>query len=276
METIEVKYRTWHKGIPPRPTKLEIPGWAGDSRGHSNGDKPQPWHCLPFLEGATYPLELVYPFDAECVVTNLGGKVSFQGDFEPERPSDDPDWPPFKAFAPGHYGMTSSLDISPPEGYVIRTECHPRYFTDTTYSTPCMLPGHLQGEWWPRIFFVVFKAPPPGLPHIFRKGEPYGQLLIVPRKVVYDVKEMEYEEARLRAKMDATISSCRDLLAENIWTDNEGGGFDDKYKCLARVYQKGGYHAVEQHLNDARRRQVEELKKKMEAVNQYMKLIDKA
>lgn len=273
METIEVKYRTWYKGIPPQPIKLKIPGWAGDSHGHSDGDKPQPFHCPPFIDGSIYGLELIYPFDTECIVTNVNGRAFFQGDFEPERLDSDRDWPPFKAFAPGHYGMTSSLDIEPPEGYVIRTECHPRYFTDTTYSTPCMLPGHIQGEWWPRIFFVVFKVPPPGLPHIFRKGEPYGQILIVPHKVSYNVKEMEYEEDRMRAKMDGVISSCRSQLAENIWVDNEGGEFDDKYKCLARVFQKGGYHAVEQHLNNARRQQAEEMKKKMEAVNQHLKSI---
>src|SRR5581483_3355518 len=131
-----------------------------------------------------YGLELIYPFDTECVVRN-DGKVTFEGDFEPERPPDDKDWPPFKAFAPGHYGMTSCLDIEPPEGYVLRTEPHPRYFTDPDNTTPCMVPGHIQGEWWPRIFFVVFKAPPQGHFHVFCKGEPYGQLLVVPRKVTY-------------------------------------------------------------------------------------------
>src|SRR5687767_59867 len=84
MHKIELKYRCWYKGVPPKPIKLQIPGWAGDSHGHSNGDKPQPWHCPPFVEGATYGLELIYPFETEVSVRNVDGKIKFDGDFSKE------------------------------------------------------------------------------------------------------------------------------------------------------------------------------------------------
>ena len=47
MKTTSLKYRTWYKGVPPKPIKLEIPGWAGDSMGHDDGESPN--HGTVFL-----------------------------------------------------------------------------------------------------------------------------------------------------------------------------------------------------------------------------------
>lgn len=63
MTKIDVLWRTRHKGLPPRPIKLQIPGWAGHDLNHGDGATPQPWHCPPFVDGSTYGLELLYPFD---------------------------------------------------------------------------------------------------------------------------------------------------------------------------------------------------------------------
>ena len=79
MENIKLKYRSLFKGLSPKPIKLEIPGWAGEQNKHTNGDKPQPWHCPPFIEAATYGLELCYPFETECRVKN----TIFQFNFHP-------------------------------------------------------------------------------------------------------------------------------------------------------------------------------------------------
>ena len=78
MDKLEIKYRTYYKGIPPKKIKLKIPGWSGDSKDYGDGAKPQPWHCVPFVEGSTYGLELIYPFETECVVTREDGKIKFQ------------------------------------------------------------------------------------------------------------------------------------------------------------------------------------------------------
>lgn len=251
METLEIKYRTWHKGIPPKPIKLQIPGWAGESNSHSDGDKPQPWHCPPFLEGATYGLELCYPFESECRVSMVNDQVVFDGDFsEEQKECPDVSLPPFMCFAPGHFGMTSALDIKVPTGYILRTECHPRYYTDATYTVPCCLPGHIQTEWWPKIFFVVFKNPMPGQTLIFRKGEPYGQALVIPKKVIYDIKEMTKTEAFLRGSTDEKLSKHCKKFVKNDWHDNLGQNFDDKYKVLSGIFNKSGANGVQDFLDD--------------------------
>jgi len=237
MHNIKVKYRTYYKAIPPKRIKLDIPGWAGTPDKQVNGNKPQPWHCVPFVEGSTYGLELIYPFESECKVFNENDKLRFEGDFNGENP-----WgsgPPFSNFAPNHYGFTSSLDIQAPDGYVVRLEPHPRFFTDTIGTVPIVVPGHIN-SWWAKIFFIVFKAPRPGEVHIFRKNEPYAQVLIVPQKVNYELSEMNEFEAANRAIIDAKISSYGKLISKNSWQDHQNNTFDDKYKQLAKVFAKEG------------------------------------
>jgi len=243
MDKLEIKYRTWYKGIPPRPIKLQIPGWAGEPNNHADGDKPQPWHCPPFVDGSTYGLELCYSFDTECHVSMADGKVKFDGDFSAEQTS-CPNLPPFMSFAPGHFGMTSSLDIKVPSGYVLRLEPHPRYYTDTTNTAPCCIAGHIQTEWWSKIFFVVFKNPIPGQTLIFRKGEPYGQILVVPKKVTYDLKVMTRAEAEDRNAQDYKVSKYCKNFVNNDWHDHLGHNFDDKYKVMNAVFAKGGIEAL--------------------------------
>lgn len=254
MDKLEIKYRTWYKGIPPRPIKLQIPGWAGEPNKHTDGDKPQPWHCPPFVDGSTYGLELLYPFDTKCLVTVEDGKVKFSGDFSAEQINSPPSQPPFMSFSPGHFGMTSSLDIKVPSGYVLRLEPHPRYYTDSTYTAPCCVPGHIQTEWWSKIFFVVFKNPFPGQTLVFRKGEPYAQVLVVPKKINYDVKQMSSEEAEERNVQDHKMSKYAKSFANNDWKDNQGRKFNDKYKVLSTVATKGGAQAVKDFIDSAGRK----------------------
>ena len=44
----------------------------------------------------------------------------------------------------------------------MRTEPHPRFYTDTTDTVPIAVPALLRTEWWPMISFIVFKAPREG------------------------------------------------------------------------------------------------------------------
>lgn len=246
MEELQVKYRTWYKGIKPKPIKLEIPGWAGIQNDHSNGDMPQPWHCLPFVEGSTYAFELIYPFDTECVVTRGLDSINFSGDFSQECVWNS--GPPMSSFATGHYGMTSSLDLMPPEGYVTRIEPHPRFFTDETGTCPIAVPGHIQ-QWWGRIFFVVFKAPRIGEAHIFRKGEPYAQVLFVPAKNPAKLVEMTHQEQKERSEREEAISKYRTQIAKHTWLDYKNNPFDDKYKVLSGIYAKEGITGIERCLH---------------------------
>ena len=264
MEKIIVKYRSWYKGVPPKPIKLTIPGWAGDSHDHTDGARPQPWHCPPFVEGSTYGLELLYPFDTECEVSIKEGKLVFAGDWEQESKEAGIKLPPFMSFAPGHFGFTSSLDIQAPSDYVIRLEPHPPYYTDETYTCPLAIAGNIQTEWWSRIFFVVFKSPAPGQRYIFRKNEPYAQILVVPKKISYEIKEMTPAEKEFRGKLEQKISKYGQYFVKNKWVDHIGHTFDDKYKILRSIYDKDGLAGVTNFLNNIIEKTNEDRRQKLQ------------
>ena len=250
-ETIRVKCRTWHLGKPPKSIKLQIPGWSGCDHTHTHGSKAQPWHCQPFIDGSTYGMELTFPFETEFHATMRDGKMHFEGDFAAENEITKPQGvhlPPFACFADGHFGMTSCLDIQVPDGYVLRMESHPRFYTDTTNTVPCVVPGHLQTSWWSKIFFVVFKNPVEGQKYIFRKDEPYAQILILPKKVSYEVDPMTEQEIFKRGSQDGIIADNARSIAGLTWTSEGGHQFDDKYKKLASVAAKHGCPHVQKHL----------------------------
>lgn len=239
MQEIEIKYRLGdhHRTVPPQRIKLQIPGWAGEDHRHCDGAKAQPWHCLPFVEGSTYGCELLYTMPEEC-------RVTFDGELRINQP-----W--MKTFAEGHYGYCGHIDIRVPDGYALRLEPHPRYFTDTTGTVPLCVPGNLQTEWWPRQFFIVFKAPWPGQEHIFRPGEPYCQFLVVPKKVNYKIMEMTPEEAKTRWRHEGMISTFDRHIGEKWWISNRNHAFNDKYKAMCRAFNQGGIEGVEQLFNAA-------------------------
>ena len=239
------------KNLPPRPIKLQIPGWSGHDLDHGDGAAPQPWHCPPFVDASTYGLELAFPFDAECSVSVRDGELHVdRKDFSAETHPTMQD-PPFKQFAPNHYGLTSALDLLVPDDMIVRVEPHPRFYTDTTGTCPCAVPGHIHTAFWPRVFFVVFKAPAPGETHVFRKGEPYAQILLLPRKTLYEVKPMPEELARERERMSGYIQECAEEIAKHTWTDDTGQIFDDKYKVLQSTFLKRGHEGVKEVLKQA-------------------------
>lgn len=59
------------------------------------------------------------------------------------------------------------LDLKVGKDWAVRTEPHPRFYTDTTGTVPIAVPALLRTEWWPMISFVVFKSPAEGETHIF-------------------------------------------------------------------------------------------------------------
>jgi hypothetical protein len=274
MECIKVKYRTWHTGIPPRPIKLEIPGWSGKNRDHETGKEPQPWHCPPFVEGSIYGHELIYPFKSECRVKRINGELIFEGDFSKENWTIGEDGknvigdqpirksPPMMSFAPGHYGMSSAMDLEPPEGYVIRTEPHPRFFTDETGTVPCLISGHIH-RWWSRIFFVVFKAPREGEVHIFREGDPYGKVLFVPQKLNVELIPFTEKEKHDRELREMKISENAKKLSNHSWHDNKGLNFDDKYKVLMGIYSKKGYDGIDNFIREKISPKIKKIKTKI-------------
>lgn len=266
LESIRVKYRTWHGAKPPKPIKLQIPGWSGCDHTHDNGSKAQPWHCQPFVDGSTYGLELCYPFRTECHAVNRGGRMVFEGDFADENRetmSDGVAMPPFACFAEGHFGMTSCVDLEIPDEWLMRIESHPRFYTDYTGTAPVVVPGHIQSSWWSKIFFVVFKNPAEGQRYVFRHGEPYAQIIFVGRKVSYQIEEMTEHEKFSRGMQDNVIKNYAMDIAGNSWTSEGGHKFDDKYKKLSSIAAKHGCPHVKRHLEEVRSRSRSKIRKRL-------------
>src|SRR5579863_7184491 len=188
----QVKMRYMAPGLAPRRTKMEIPGWAGDRSPRADGSHEQVWHCTPFTEGAQYGIEIFYPFDFELRAVTRDGRLHIEGDFGPP-PEPGAQWPPFRSFGDLYFTHQVLLDLNPGEGYAIRTEPHPRFYSDTTGTCPIAVPALIR-NWWPMMFFMVFKSPAEGQTHIFRPGEPMAQILVIPETAEFDLVEMSLEE----------------------------------------------------------------------------------
>ncbi len=253
MEPLLVRYHTYAKADPPQPIRVKVGDWGGTPQKMQDGAAGQPWHCLPFVEASTYGLELVYQYDTECQVINDNGVVRFEWDFRQE-PGGELTGGEFISFAPKrasrYYLFNTGLDVVAPPGHVVRTEPHPRFFTDDTDTVPLSMSGHLQQEWYPRLLFVVFRAPRPGQRHIFRKGEPYAQLLFVPQSVSYDLVELTPEEAARRRELQAAMTIARAEIADHSWQDCDGAILDNHYKVLANAFARGGTAGVEQLIQE--------------------------
>lgn len=258
MDPIKIKYSAYAKAMPPRPIRVSTSGWGGLNQKMVDGSEPQPWHCLPFVEGSTYGLELVYQYETECHVINDDGAVRFEWDFAAE-PGVELTGGEFITFEPQtaskFYLFNTRLDVVPPPGYVVRTEPHPRFFTEDSNTVPLAMIGHLQNEWYPRKLFVVFRTPRPGERHIFRKGEAFAQLLFVPHHVDYELAPMPAEEEALRRKLESQIDTARNLIATNHWKNPAESHFNNHYKVLASTFTRQGLGAVRQKIEAAHEEQ---------------------
>ena len=136
----DVKFRLVNPGLQPRRTKLEMPGWAGQPEPRTDGSQEYAWHCAPFTEGAQYGIEIFYPYANELHVSKKDGKLIFDGDFGP--PPDDTDlmWPPFRSFGQDYYSYQLLLDLKVGKDWAVRTEPHPRFYTDPTDTVPLAVP----------------------------------------------------------------------------------------------------------------------------------------
>jgi hypothetical protein len=230
-----MKYRLHGNRTPPRPIKLAVPGWAGEQQPRADGSHEQPWHCLPYTESARYGVELLYPFEPELRVTQYRGRVRLTADWG-EPVDDDMMWPPFRPFGEDYYSYQLSLDLAVPPGWAVRTEPHPRYYTDPTNTTPLAVPALIRSEWWPMMYFAIFKAPPKGATHIFRKGEPFMSLIALPADPELDLQAMPEEEAAERELRSRRLSVSRDSLAQGTrWLSTTNTVFDGTYRQMARA-----------------------------------------
>ena len=230
----EVKFRTREPRLAPRRTRLEIPGWAGEREPRADGSQEYAWHCTPFSEGAQYGIELFYPYDNELVVSTRDGELRLEGDFGP-CPEEGLQWPPFRNFGNSYYTYQILLDLKVEPGFAIRTEPHPRFFTDRTGACPIAVPALIR-HWWPMMFFMVFKSPEEGRQHIFRPGEPFAQVIVLPEEAPFDIVEMSPEEAAEREMQARRLHASRDRLSEGSRSLSRTETiFDGSYRFMLRA-----------------------------------------
>jgi hypothetical protein len=235
----QIKFRAQNPRLNPRRTKLEIPGWAGQRAPRADGSQEYAWHCVPFSESARYGIELFYPFDNELTVSTRDGRLQLEGDFGPP-PAPNLQWPPFRTFGEVYYTFQILLDLKVEKGFAIRTEPHPRFYTDPTDTTPIAVPALIR-NWWPMMFFLVFKSPAEGRSHIFRSGEPFAQVIVVPEPSEFDVLPMTEEEAAEREVQARRIHLSREKLsADTTWKSATNTVFDGTYRhMLGAANQRG-------------------------------------
>lgn len=230
-----VKYRLYEPRLAPRRTKLEMPGWAGKPEPRRDGSHEYAWHCIPFTEGAQYGIELFYPYDNELRVTKRDGQLVLDGDFGPD-PGTGINWPPFRPFGENFYTYQLLLDLQVPPDMAVRTEPHPRFYTDPKDEVPVAVPALLRTNWWPMISFVVFKAPPEERWHVFRPGEPFMQILFVPVEPQFELTPMDEEEAAEREMRSRRIHASRETLGnDSMWTSSTDTVFDGTYRYILRA-----------------------------------------
>ena len=226
-----VKYRLVNPRLQPRRTRLEVPGWAGEQQPRADGSHEYAWHCIPFTEAARAGIEVFYPYDNELRVTTRDGALAFDGDFG-EPPSPGLQWPPFRSFGKQYYTYQLLADFKVEDGFAIKAETHPRFYTDSTGTTPIAVPAVLR-HWWPMINFVVFKSPAEGQTHVFRPGEPFMQFAVVQAETKLDLIEMPEEEAAERELQALRIHTSRDTLsADAQWVSSTDTVFDGTYRRI--------------------------------------------
>ena len=230
-----VKYRLHGDRPPPRPTQMPVPGWAGDAQPRVDGSHEQVWHCAPFSESAKYGLEILYPFKQELRVRTFRGKPKLEAHWG-EPPEDGLMWPPFRTFGEGFYSHQLVLDLKVEPGFSARIETHPRYYADATNTAPLAVPALIRTDWWPMMFFMIFKAPPPGVTHIFRQGEPMAHFIIIPTEPELVLEPMGEAEAAERELQARRIRDNRDRLAEGTrWLSATNTVFDGTYRHMLRA-----------------------------------------
>jgi len=230
-----VKYRLFEPRLAPRRTKMEVPGWAGQPEPRRDGSHEYGWHCMPFVEGAQYGIELFYPFDNELRVTRRDGRVVLDSDWGPD-PGTGANWPPFRSFGDDYYTYQLLLDLQVPDDMAVRTEPHPRFYTSTADDVPIAVPALLRTSWWPIISFVVFKTPPEGRVHVFRPGEPMMQLIFVPAEPDFEMVPMDEAEAAEREMRSRRIHASRETLGKaSMWTSSTNTVFDGTYRQILRA-----------------------------------------
>src|ERR1700748_1156340 len=115
-----------------------------------------------------------------------------------------------------------------------RPEPHPRFYTDRSDTVPIAVPA-LVRNWWPMMFFTVFKSPAEGRTHIFRPNEPFAQIIVIPEEADFELEPMSLEESAERELQSRRIYNNRpNLSAGTERTSSTDPLFDGCYPYIYR------------------------------------------
>ncbi|WP_413596321.1 hypothetical protein [Citrobacter youngae] len=235
---MKIQYRKIYYALEPRKSRLHV-----QNRSNSKRDIPQPWHCKPFQDACMYGLEIRFSWKTPCKVYLKQGCPVWLGDISAELPPEaPPNWHPFSTFAPGYFGLSPLLDIQVPEGMGLFILPHARCLLDTSGTAPIAIPGLVETSWWPRPFFLVFKAPLERNFISFDYGDPIAQLLVLPLNEQYEIQEMDAATALLRNRRSQLLAKYGKEFSTRItYNDNGYPSFDNKYKELSKHNHKHGF-----------------------------------
>ena len=103
-----------------------------------------------------------------------------------------------------------------------------------TDTVPIAVPA-LVRNWWPMLFFMVFKSPSEGQPRL-RPGEPMAQIILVPEENNFDLVDMTEKEAADRELRARRIYQARSTLAADThWKSSTNTAFDGIYRHMLRA-----------------------------------------
>ena len=165
----DVKFRLVNPALAPRRTKIEMPGWAGQPKPRADGSHEYAWHCAPSPKARNTASRFSIRTRTSCASLS-GTENGFSTAISDPTP---------KATCSCRHSAASAmnitlyqllLDLKVGTEWAVRTEPHPRFYTDTTGTVPIAVPALLRTEWWPMISFIVFKAPMEGQAHISGRG----------------------------------------------------------------------------------------------------------
>jgi hypothetical protein len=192
-----------YQGIAPKKPSIKIPGWGGEA----TNDQFQPWHLQSFIDMAECGVELIFPYD----------DVSIREDIIS----------PFVQIAENYYSLQTETLIVSPDNYNILILPHYRYYTDP-HQTPLPIACAAQGDWYPYNLSVIFRK----TNCIFRKNEPYAQVLVIPRKE-YLITPLTNTEITDKAKAKEYIETNKYKTRE--WKTSFGSIQDNLYNVLRNL-----------------------------------------
>jgi hypothetical protein len=98
------------------------------------------------------------------------------------------------------------------------------------------LPGLIESWWYPKPLFVVFRAPPPGEPLAFRRGDPLCSIVPVPADV--RLEEVDVRGRDDLERMEGEYESYRRKRTDLQWSAASGRTFSHAYRWFGK---DGGY-----------------------------------